>query len=143
LKKAESKLSSDVSVLESEKESLLSDMKDAWTQAEEAKATALAVKSELASAKSERNTAREQAVALRSSSSFELEAIKSEKGFLLDEKKKQEARIAALEQRLNELLSHRAHMAKQIEVVGGAMKRVETNVNTICAMRRREAAGES
>ena len=60
---------------------------------------------------------------------------------LSEQRSKDETRIRTLERRLNELLVQRAEMEKEMEVTRSAMKRVEENVNALCAVKRRIRSG--
>ncbi len=59
---------------------------------------------------------------------------------LSEQRSKDETRIRTLERRLNDLLVQRAEMEKEMEVTRSAMKRVEENVNALCAVKRRARA---
>ncbi len=58
-----------------------------------------------------------------------------------EQRHKDESRTRTLERRVNELLLQRAEMEKEMEVTRSAMKRVEENVNALCAVKRRIRSG--
>lgn len=59
-----------------------------------------------------------------------------------EQRDRDQARIRALDRRVNELLSQRGALEREMEVTRGSIKNVEANVNALCNLRSRKKAGE-
>ena len=56
---------------------------------------------------------------------------------LSEQRAKDDTRVRALEERVKELLAHRAEIEKELQVARGALKNVDANVAALCAVQRR------